>query len=54
LALTNVVPLFDVNKTVYNQFDQPLEFSHYVVRGDKMVYTIDSKNDSNIYLNNKK
>ncbi|BDR60160.1 GntR family transcriptional regulator [Lactobacillus xylocopicola] len=54
LKLTTTVPLFEVNKTVYNQFEQPLEFSHYVVRGDEMTYTIDSTSDSHIYFNNKK
>lgn len=54
LKLTKLVPLFDVNKTVYNQYEQPLEYSHYVVRGDEMSYTIDSASDSHIHLNNKK
>lgn len=54
LKLNKVVPLFDVNKTVYNQFEQPLEFSHYVVRGDEMTYTVDSSADSEFHLNNKK
>lgn len=54
LKLNKVVPLFDVSKTVYNQFEQPLEFSHYVVRGDEMTYTIDSSTGSNIYFNNKR
>lgn len=48
-----MVPLFEVKKTVYDQFGEPLEFSHYVVRGDKMVYTVDSQSGSRVYLSNK-
>ena len=54
LKLDKVIPLFEVNKTVYNQFDQPLEFSHYVVRGDEMTYIINSNVDGKFRLNNKK
>ncbi|WEV43210.1 GntR family transcriptional regulator [Lactobacillus sp. ESL0684] len=53
LSLTKTVPLFEVEKLAYDQFKQPLEYSHYVVRGDKMTYTIDSTSDSHIHLNDK-
>lgn len=34
-------PLFSVNKTTFNTNDEPLEYSHLLVRGDKMTYTIE-------------
>ncbi|WEV51583.1 GntR family transcriptional regulator [Lactobacillus sp. ESL0731] len=53
LKLTKTVPLFEVTKTAYDQLKQPLEFSHYVVRGDEMTYTFDSTSDSQFHLSKK-
>lgn len=50
LKLSKFVPLFEVEKTVYNQFKEPVEYTHYVVRGDKISYNIDAMNDSQVYL----
>lgn len=42
LQISSNEPLFSVNKTTFNQKDQPIEYSHLLVRGDKMTYTIEA------------
>ncbi|WP_412989193.1 GntR family transcriptional regulator [Pediococcus siamensis] len=42
LQISTQDPLFSVNKTTFNQKDEPIEYSHLLVRGDKMTYTIES------------
>ncbi|WP_350028683.1 MULTISPECIES: UTRA domain-containing protein [Pediococcus] len=42
LQISSNEPLFSVNETTFNQKDQPIEYSHLLVRGDKMTYTIEA------------
>ncbi|MCI0375896.1 MAG: GntR family transcriptional regulator [Lacticaseibacillus paracasei] len=42
LKLKQLVPLFAVDKTSFNIEATPIEYSHFVVRGDMMTYTVAS------------
>ncbi|WP_407891402.1 GntR family transcriptional regulator [Lacticaseibacillus sp. N501-2] len=42
LELKQVVPLFAVDKTSFNINATPIEYSHFIVRGDMMTYTVES------------
>lgn len=42
LKLKQLVPLFAVDKTSFNIEATPIEYSHFIVRGDMMTYTVAS------------